>query len=260
MKKIILRADDLGFSRAINYGIYDAVQAGLIRSVGVMVNMADTAHGVELLKEAADCCFGLHTNFCAGKPVSNPQAVPSLVDENGFFHSSSRYRSAKEDFITYEDARTEIDAQYKRFVELFGEKPAYFEAHAIKSAVMIAALEDYAKENNLLYHAPFAALTVKDLTIPMYLGDIANPDYDPRQELINCVSSLEEDIPQMYVFHPGYLDQTILKMSSLTINRTKEAAMLTDPETKAYLEERGIALYSYAAIAEELKLPAAAGK
>lgn len=249
MKKMILRADDLGFSRAINYGIYDSVQAGLIQSVGVMVNMDATAHGVELLKECQNCCFGLHTNFCAGKPVSAPETVPSLVDENGFFYSSSRYRSAEEDFITYEDAKREIDAQYRRFMELFGRQPAYFEAHAIKSTVMINALEDYAKEHDLLYHAPFAALQVKGLTVPMYLGDIGSPDYDPLQELKACVASLEEDIPKMYVFHPGYLDKTIMSMSSLTTNRTKEAEVLTDPETKAYLQKEGIRLYSYETIA-----------
>lgn len=248
MKRLLLRADDLGFSHAVNYGIYDAVQAGLIQSAGVMVNMPATEHGVKLLKECRGCCFGLHTNFCAGKPVSAPKDVPSLADERGVFHSSSKYRNAQEEFITYEDAKTEIDAQYKRFMELFGEKPAYFEAHAVKSRVMTKALEDYAKENDLLYHAPFAPLVVNGLEIPMYLGKIMEPDYDPWQELQACVASLEEEIPQMYVFHPGYLDQPILEMSSLTVNRTKEAAVLTDPRTKAYLQEQGVSLCSYATV------------
>ena len=28
MKKILIRADDLGYSRAVNYGIYDSVHCG----------------------------------------------------------------------------------------------------------------------------------------------------------------------------------------------------------------------------------------
>lgn len=251
MKKLILRADDLGFSRAINYGIYDAVQSGLIQSVGVMVNMDATEHGVKLLERFSDCCFGLHTNFCAGKPVSEPEKVQSLVNENGFFHSSSKYRTADRDFISYEDAKREIDAQYKRFVELFGRQPDYFEAHAVKSRIMMTAMKDYAKENHLLYHAPFSSLVINNLTIPMYMGDIAAPDYDPWRELQNCISTLQDDIPKMCVFHPGYLDQTILNMSSLTINRTKETAMLTEPKTKKYLEEQGVKLYSYVTIMKE---------
>ena len=51
----------------------------------------------------------------------------------------------------------------------------------------------------------------------------------------------------------GYLDQPILEMSSLTINRTKEVAVLTDPKTKQYLEEQNVRLYSYVTILEDLK-------
>lgn len=253
MKRLLLRADDLGFSRAVNYGIYDAVQAGLVRSVGVMVNMEAAEHGVELLKDSENCCFGLHTNFSAGRPVSAPDTVPSLTDENGIFHSSAEYRNAEKDFITFEDAEREIDAQYNRFLELFGRKPDYFEAHAVKSPVMTAALEAYAEENGLLYHAPFSALTVEGLTVPMYLGNISDPDYDPGRELRDCVASLEDESPKMYVFHPGYLDQKILKLSSLTVNRTKEAALLTDPETKRYLETQNVELESYVTIMEKIR-------
>lgn len=39
MKKIMVRADDLGFSKAINYGIYETLKNGVIRNIGFMVNM-----------------------------------------------------------------------------------------------------------------------------------------------------------------------------------------------------------------------------
>lgn len=65
MKKILLRADDLGYSEAVNYGIEKSVKEGLISSLGVMVNMPATQHGVDLIK---DCplALGVHTNICAG--------------------------------------------------------------------------------------------------------------------------------------------------------------------------------------------------
>ena len=37
--KLIMRADDLGFSEAVNLGIYKAVKEGVITSVGMMTNM-----------------------------------------------------------------------------------------------------------------------------------------------------------------------------------------------------------------------------
>ena len=39
MKRLLIRADDLGYSEGINCGIAAAVAAGLVRSVGVMTNM-----------------------------------------------------------------------------------------------------------------------------------------------------------------------------------------------------------------------------
>ena len=93
MKKVLVRADDLGFSKAINYGIYEAVHNGIIRSVGVMVNMPDTLHGLELLKDE-QVCFGQHTNICVGRPVCDPKTIPSLCGDNGEFKSSKEYRQA----------------------------------------------------------------------------------------------------------------------------------------------------------------------
>lgn len=51
MKKIMVRADDLGFSKAINYGIYETVKNGVIKNIGFMVNMPDSLHGYELVKD-----------------------------------------------------------------------------------------------------------------------------------------------------------------------------------------------------------------
>ena len=46
MKKIIVRADDLGFSEGVNYGIEKACRDGIIRSVGVMTNMEASEHDI----------------------------------------------------------------------------------------------------------------------------------------------------------------------------------------------------------------------
>lgn len=49
MKRLLLRADDLGYSDGVNCGIAAAVQAGLIRSVGVMTNMPLAESGLARL-------------------------------------------------------------------------------------------------------------------------------------------------------------------------------------------------------------------
>ena len=89
MKKIIVRADDLGFTEGVNYGIEKACRDGIIRSVGIMTNMPATKHGYDLVKDLP-LCFGLHTNICAGKPLSDPKLIPSICDEKGNLKSSKK--------------------------------------------------------------------------------------------------------------------------------------------------------------------------
>lgn len=60
--KIMVRADDLGYSRGVNYGIYDTVKNGVIKNIGFMVNMPDSVEGYELVKDL-DICLGQHPMY-----------------------------------------------------------------------------------------------------------------------------------------------------------------------------------------------------
>mgnify|MGYP000565121349 FL=1 len=104
--KIIFRADDLGMSEGINYGIAKAISCGPITSVGLMPNMPAASHGFDLVA-ASGVSVGQHTNICLGKPVSDPASIPSLVDEHGEFCSSRTIRARTEDTIVLEEAERE---------------------------------------------------------------------------------------------------------------------------------------------------------
>ena len=75
MKKILVRADDLGYSEAFNYGLARAVKSGIVRCVGVMPNMEWAEHGVNLLKDT-DVTFTVHANICQGRPITDPAISP----------------------------------------------------------------------------------------------------------------------------------------------------------------------------------------
>ena len=60
--KLIMRADDLGFSEAVSLGILKAVKDGVITSVGLMPNMESAQFGYELIKDC-DIALGQHTNI-----------------------------------------------------------------------------------------------------------------------------------------------------------------------------------------------------
>lgn len=54
-----------------------------------------------------------------------------------------------------------------------------------------------------------------------------------------------EDMPNVFVCHPGYLDACLLRSSSLTVNRTKEVEMLCDPAVRVWLRQQDVQLVTY---------------
>lgn len=246
MKRLLIRADDLGYSEGINYGIAKSVKEGIIGSVGVMTNMPAVVHGLKLLK-GTDVCFGQHTNICAGKPITNPSLIPSITNENGEFKSSKEYRQAKEDFVVLDEVILEIEAQYKRFVELIGEPPRYFEGHAVASTNFFKGLEIVAKKYGLKYSAfsmDGEPIKINNKNVYVSMNSM-NLDYIPFESLKKTIENADEDEYHMFICHPGYLDGYILKHSSLTTPRPMEVDMVCDSNTRKWLKEYGVKLITY---------------
>jgi len=210
--KLIMRADDLGFSEAVNLGIYKAVKEGVITSVGMMTNMEHANHGYELVKDF-DIALGQHTNICAGRPLTDPKLIPSLVQENGEFCSSREIRSRKEDTVVIEEAEMEIEAQYLRFKEITGKDPDYFECHAVISQNFFIALRNVAKKYGLFYeNVVFDQEFEKENNIYGIAMAKLNEQmlYDPKEYIENSLEFIRNHDVSVMVFHPGYLDQYIL--------------------------------------------------
>lgn len=246
MAKMLVRADDLGYSEAFNYGLARAVKSGIVRSVGVMPNMEWAEHGVRLL-DGTDVIFTVHANICQGKPVSDPRLIPSLVDANGEFKDKSLYREAKEDFVVLEEAVAEVEAQYLRLVELTGKKPFMVEAHAVPSnnfnkAIVIVA-QKYGVEH--LKFGPRGPMIGK--TTFKFSMESGNPDYNPFESFKKAASQpMAEDEACLMVLHPGYVDAYVLDTSYITTARAREVEFAINPEVPKWCQENGVQLLTYA--------------
>ncbi|ARW20683.1 Carbohydrate deacetylase [Pediococcus pentosaceus] len=246
--KLIIRADDLGYSDAVNIGIERSVHKGIINNVGVMVNMPTTLDGLSMIRDTK-VCLGLHVVISSGRPLLNPKFIPSIVDDDGAFLSSADYRKAPNDFVNLDEVILEIEAQYQKFIELVGRKPDYFEGHAVVSDNFFKGLLVVAKchQLNLLQvtlNSGRPSLLFKGHSLHVFMESM-NKDYNPYQTLKRAVlSSCDEEYPMM-ICHPGYLDDYLLKHSSLTTPRTKEVEMLTDPQVRAWLYQHQVRLIKY---------------
>ena len=246
MKKVILRADDLGLSKGVNYGIKEAINSGLVKSVGFMVNMEDIQHGYNLIKEY-DLALGLHTNFCLGKPLSNPNLIPSLVNGEEFC-SSREIRSRKEDTINFDEAVIEIEAQLLKFKEITGRYPDYFECHAIKSNNFFKALKYVADKydlfyENVLFDQEFENNTgIKGIPLPN-LND--QGIYDFYENINQYKDIFDASKITVIIFHPGYMDQFLIDHSSFTFIRPYEVSVICSETFKKWIKDNDIQLIDF---------------
>lgn len=251
MKRLLIRADDLGYSRGVNYGIAAAVDAGLVRSVGVMPNMPTAVHGLGLVY-GHPLCLGQHTNICTGRPLTDPAYIPSLCTSDGEFKSSWAYReAAKEgrDFVVLDEVIAEIEAQYQQFKALTGQEPSYFEGHAVASDNFFKGLKIVAQRHGLPYFPmgrPGEAVLFRHTRVYAYMPkDFKTYEANPFTAIQDAVTNAHEGACDMMVFHPGYIDAYLLDHSSMTIPRAREAAMLCQPEVRRWLEQQDITLVDY---------------
>ena len=247
MKKILVRADDLGYSEAFNYGLARAVKSGIVRCVGVMPNMEWARHGVDLLKDT-DVTFTVHANICQGRPLTDPKLIPSLVDEKGFFKDKSLYREAKEDFVVLEEVVMEVEAQYLKLVEMTGRKPFMVEAHAVPSANFNKALAIVGQKYGLtlMTFDPVRGPKIGSHVMKFSM-DSGNADYDPFESFKKAAMLPQaEDECAMMVLHPGYVDEYVLTTSYITTQRALEVAFAINPEVPKWCQENGVKLMTYA--------------
>ena len=86
MKRLIINSDDYGRTPEISRGIREAHMHGVVTSTTCMLNIPTTTDDIAVaLKESPALGLGVHLVLTMGRPISAPQAVPSIVDENGNF-------------------------------------------------------------------------------------------------------------------------------------------------------------------------------
>jgi predicted glycoside hydrolase/deacetylase ChbG (UPF0249 family) len=116
VKKLIINCDDYGWDAPATQAILELGAAGQVSSTTVMANFASDAELRELARLASPTLsVGLHLTLNAGEPLSAASAVPSLVDANGQFYSSSKlWQRYLRGQVRATEMQTEVAAQLRR--------------------------------------------------------------------------------------------------------------------------------------------------
>src|SRR5437667_8360151 len=113
--KVIFHADDFGLAPAVNAGIVEAHQRGLLRSTSLMVSADAAEDAAALARSLPDLDVGLHVTLVEERPVLPPDRIPSLVTEGRFWPSHgavfARYATGRWNVA---EAAAEVAAQWDR--------------------------------------------------------------------------------------------------------------------------------------------------
>lgn len=224
MIKLIVNADDFGYSRGINHGIIDAHQNGIVNSTTMMMNMPGVSHAVELAKQNPKLKVGIHLVLTCGKPLLSD--VPSLVDKNGDFKRLADFINDRD--LSLLDLEREWTAQIERFLET-GLIPSHFDSHhhvhgipelrqVVQKLSQKYQLSARQAAGNIVDGVP--AFT--DVFLHDFYGDGVTEDYFEK-----LPSRVEDGLTVEIMCHPGYLDHEVLTGSSYASQRVEETRILT---------------------------------
>jgi chitin disaccharide deacetylase len=222
--KLIVNADDFGYSRGINYGIIDAHKYGIVNSTTMMMNMPGVNHAVELVKEHPTLNLGIHLVLTCGKPLLSD--VPSLIDDQGKFKRLNNFM--KDNNLSLMELEREWTAQIDRFLD-FGLTATHFDSHHHVHSIpeFLPVIQRLSRKYNLpvrrISEQPVEGVpSFTDRFFHDFYGDGVTDDY--------FVELSKRDIDNQTIevmCHPGYLDYDVLSGSSYAAQRVKETCILT---------------------------------
>jgi predicted glycoside hydrolase/deacetylase ChbG (UPF0249 family) len=271
-RRVIVNADDLGFSPAVNEGIVRAHLEGIVTSTTVSPNMPAAAHAVRLLDGLDRLGVGVHLNASQGPPLSR-QGL-ELAGDSGLMDRTATgivlaccLRPRLLDVV-----EAEFDAQI-RWVLDHGIRPTHLDTHRHTHAfgpvfARVAALARrydirfVRRHRESLDGLPPAAPGRRRVSRILSLFGAANAAAAPQLHganwtlgvahtgmidsawLIRAARTLRPGVTEI-VTHPGLEDARSGMWTRLQASRKVELAALCDKAVREAFAGRGIRLIHY---------------
>ena len=283
MRRLIVNADDFGFTSGVNRAIVKAHTDGVVTSATLMANGPSFCEVKELAKQLPKLSIGCHVVLIDGEPVLPPARVPSLT-QSGRFRDGLKTFAARA-FTGQLDAAeiaAEATAQIRR-VQAAGVCVSHFDTHkhthifpkVLRPLLLAAAecgvralrnpfgprlplrLSELLKRPNLWTR--WAEMRVLGALAGRFQNTVSRKGFvTPDGTLgIEVTGTLNEplftaivtSVPEgtwEFVCHPGYNDNDLQSAKTrLRESREVELRVLTLPRAREILTQHGIELISY---------------
>lgn len=250
--KLIINADDFGYSRGHNLGIVDCITKGMLSSTTCLCTMEDTIHAFELAKQYPQIDLGIHLTLDLGKPICDPKEVASLIDEHGDFKHYDFHQLPT--CWNLGEVEKEWRAQINKMLD-YGLKPSHIDSHhhIHMEPTLFPIYVLLAKEYDLAIRFHPRKLSENERIECESLIDglkkaeaFSSGFYDEGVTLEFFETLLELNVETVEIMsHPAYLDHKILTKSKYNMKRSLELHYFMSEELKTKLEELNIQLINF---------------
>jgi chitin disaccharide deacetylase len=260
--RLIVNADDFGFTRDVNEGIVEAHRHGILTATTLMANGDAFEHAVALAQQTPSLDVGCHLVLVQGRSVADPsRELPATVTE---FVRALLQRKL--------DIHKEISAQVQKIARA-GIRPTHIDTHKHTHLLppVLNAVARVAHEYRIPWvRRPFdfgihrsARITKSAVAMGMRatrpgfaraLAQLKMTDHFTgfqitgtldAASLLDTLERLPEGLTE-FMCHPGKLGPELRAAATrLKESRERELAALMSAEARAVIERRGIELVNY---------------
>ena len=259
MTRLIVNADDFGRAAGVNAGILQAHRNGIVTATTLMVGAPASEEAGRIAKSTPSLDVGVHLTLTYGRPVTDPDRVPSLVEPGGAFPRDPA-AFLGQDRAARDEALIEYRAQHARAADLLGRAPTHLDTHhwlhdepALEWAIIALARETGAavRPHDDAQRGRLRAAGVQ--TVDRYRRDFQHAGHVDVPTLVRILEEIgtdqidgrSESVTELGC-HPGEPDHELERTSAYAALRVTELATLTDPRVRAAIEPNRIRLVTYA--------------
>jgi chitin disaccharide deacetylase len=269
-KLLIIHADDVAETHAVNAATFQALESGAVNSSSIMVPCPWFPEAADYAKSHPEADFGLHLTLTSERvyyrwgPVAARDKVPSLVDSNGYFHHDWDQHPR----IDPHDVEAELRGQIERALAM-GVRPTHFDSHQYRLI-----------ENGKEIFQVFVRLG-HEYNVPIFVArdwfaehPYLEPSLGPRDIVLDYTVTISPDVPAEkwadfyrealknlqpgvteFVIHVGLADEELRAATRERATwgaawRQRDFDFFTSKEFRSLLEQQHIKLITWRELAK----------
>ena len=223
-KLIIIHADDLGETHAVNAAATQALESGAVNSASMMVPCPWFPEIADFAKSHPDADLGLHLTLTSERvyyrwgPVAPGDQVPTLIDENGYL----RHDWDDHPRIDPKQVEIELHAQVERALRM-GVHPTHLDSHQYRLIMngkelfdaMLRVAHGYKLPvfvtRDWFAQYPYLASSIGSDDVVLDHTVTIDPDVPAQKWVDFYLTALKNLQPGLteFVIHPGFDDEEL---------------------------------------------------